>query len=205
MDKRTYIIFLLFFMFLAAAAATGYLFWELKNKPAPIPIPPDIAQAMQTLPDKPENSERIDLYYLSPDHSQLIKDTRLILRSSTIPDRIRKALEELLKINKAPSNLISPIPNGAKIQSVFWSELDGRAYISFSRELIDNNPGHALSEWATIYSIVNTVAAQSAAIKEVQLLVDGEIIVSSKMNWDWSLPYRPDSTFVHYTTGFPQD
>lgn len=192
-------------MLLTAVAASGYLYWELQNQPAPIPIPPDLAHTTQSQPDKPENSERIDLYYLSPDHSQLIKETRLVLRSGAITDRIRKALDELLKINKAPSNLIAPIPEGVILQSVFWSELDGRAYVSFSREIIDNNPGHALSEWATIYSIVNTVAAQSAAIKEVQILVEGEIVSSPKMNWDWSLPYRPDFTFVHYTTGFPRN
>lgn len=199
MDTRTLIIVLLSLLLAAAIAVSGYFYWQLESKPGPIPVPEQIKIA-QEKPQEADNSEQLNIFYLPPDYSQFIKETRISLRSTVVSERIRKALEELLNPQKIPSNLVVPIPEGTKLQNVFWSDTDGRVYISFSRELVDNAPGNALEEWATIYSIVNTVAAQSAAVKEVQILKEGEMITADHLNWDWSRPFLPDSTFVRYST-----
>lgn len=200
MDIRTIFIIGLSILLAATIAVSGYLYWLLEKKPQPIPVP-NLASLSQPVQSSSDVSERIDLYYLTPDQSQFIVDKRLTIRSETITERIHKALDELLNTKKTPSNLIAPIPYGTQLQSVYWNEMDGRVYVSFSKEILDNNPGHALSEWATIYCIVNTVAAQSATVKEVQILIDGETIHNAYANWDWSHPFQPDHTFVRYQTG----
>jgi len=197
MDVRTNMIIGLSVLLCFTAGLAGFLFWQLESKSDPIPIPADVLQTQTTTPAF-TNSITINLYFLTMDQSQFAIEKRLILEPASITDRIRKAMEELLRGTHS-KNLISPIPEQTQLQSVFFNETEGRAYISFSKELIANNPGHALSEWAAIYSIVNTAAAQSAAVKEVQILVDGEIIDSTHTIWDWSLPFQPDPTFVRYS------
>lgn len=198
MDTRTIVIITLSLLLLMAIAISGYFYWQLETQPDPFPIPEPIRIAQEN-PQPADGSERFDVFFLTPDHSQLIKETRMSLRSSVINERIRKALEELLNPQKISSNLIAPIPAGTKLQCIFWNELDGRVYVSFSNELIVNAPGNTLDEWAIIYSIVNTVAAQSVAIKDVQILVDGNVVNAPSLNWDWSRPFQSDQTFVQYT------
>ncbi|MFB3785941.1 MAG: GerMN domain-containing protein [bacterium] len=196
MDSRTNLIIALSVLLAASLATAGFLYWQLESQSDPIPIPPEVIENEKAAPAF-TNGITIDLYFLTMDHTQFAVEKRLILEPSSITGRIRQAMEELLR-GTLSKNLIAPIPEQTKLQSVFFNEMDGRAYISFSKELIANNPGHALSEWAAIYSIVNTAAAQSAAVKEVQILVDGEIINSDNTLWDWSLPFQPDPTFVRY-------
>jgi len=204
MDIRTILIIGLSILLTATIAVSGYFYWQLEKKPQPIPIP-NLDSLSQPVQSSSDVSERIDVYYLTPDQSQFMVDKRLIIKAETIPERIHKALDELLNTKKIPSSMIAPIPPGTQLQSVYWNEMDGRVYVSFSKEILDNNPGHALSEWATIYCIVNTFAAQSATVKEVQILIDGETIHNPNAIWDWSHPFQPDHTFVRYQTGSSVD
>ncbi len=199
MDIKTFLVLFLSILLSAALLASGYLYWQLETTPAPLPIP-EIEKISNPTPIESDTSIEIELFYLTLDHNQFVIDTRRVLKADTISGRIRRAIEELLNTQKNPVNLIAPIPEGTQLQSVIWSDSDNRVYISFSKELIENNPGHALSEWASIYCIVNTVAAQSTAVEDVQILVDGETIDNPSLNWDWSRPYQPDFTFVRYST-----
>jgi len=199
MDIKTFLVIFLSILLSAALLASGYLYWQLETTPAPLPIPAIVKIATPT-PVENDTSIEIELFYLTMDHNQFVIELRRVLQADTISGRIRRAIEELLNTQKTPANLIAPIPEGTQLQSVIWSDSDNCVYISFSKELIENNPGHALSEWAAIYCIVNTAAAQSTAIEDVQILVDGETIDNPTLNWDWSRPFQPDFTFVRYST-----
>ncbi|HQH74404.1 MAG TPA: GerMN domain-containing protein [bacterium] len=157
MDSRTNLIIGLSVLLVVSMATAGFLYWQLESQSEPIPIPADVIENEKAAPAF-TNGITIDLYFLTMDHTQFAVEKRQILEPSSITDRIRKALEELLR-GTLSKNLISPIPEHTKLQSVFFNEMDGRAYLSFSKELTAGNPGHALSEWGTIYSIVNTAAA----------------------------------------------
>ncbi len=196
MDIRTVIIIGLSILLLLAIAVSGFFYWQLESQPDPFPVP--VLPTPQPVQNTSDINERIDIYYLNSDYTQFIIETRSIIKSRTIPDRIHRALDELLNRNKTPEKRIAPIPEGTTLQSVFWGETDGRVYLSFSKEIIENAPGNSLAEWATIYSIVNTVAAQSSTVKEVQFLIDGERIQSPNTDWDWSLPFQKDMTLVRY-------
>jgi spore germination protein GerM len=139
----------------------------------------------------------IRLYFMDAEYKQLVIERRPIEPAVLIPDRVKIALQALIE-GPTTHRLISTIPDGTRLESVFWNEADARVYVSFSEQLLTHHPGHTLSEWGTIYAIVNTVCAQSDAIREVQILINGETIQDTNTVWDWSLPFEKDDTFVQY-------
>ncbi len=197
-DFRTLLIIILSILFLVSLTAVGYLFFQLDSQPPQITLPP---LPTPSTPIKSRETELkqtgINVFYLTKDYTQLESERRTIFKPDSITNLVLAALKELVR-RPVSSNLINPIPKNTKIENVFWSEEEGRIYVSFSEELLDNKSEHALSEWAIIYSIVNTAADQSPRIKDVQILINGEIIQSENTVWDWSLPFAPDKTFVRY-------
>ncbi len=203
-DFRTLLILFLIVLLLCSLGVIGYLYSNTEFETVVIPVPQVTSTPTPVPTPKQEENQpdltRMDihLYFLTPNHRQLAVENREITSTHSITERIRQAVENLLE-GPISRELINPIPKEAELQSVFWDEKEGRVYVSFTPSLLDNPTGHSLSEWATIYSIVNTVAAQSSAIKDVQLLVDGQEVQSQQTLWDWSLPFEPDTTFVRYS------
>jgi len=196
MDIRALIILLLIILLIGSLGVVYYLYKEVNVPPGEISIPKVAVKPNAAMPGN--LSLEVEVYYLTADQQQLAVEKREIAPTNSITERMENALQFLLR-EPASHDLISPIPKGTQLESIFWSEPDGRVYVSFSEDLITKAPGHGLSEWATIYSIVNTAAAQSAAVKDVLILVGGAI-VSQRNNfntlWDWSLPFRPDHSLV---------
>ncbi|MDX9755725.1 MAG: GerMN domain-containing protein [bacterium] len=206
MDLRNSLILFLLVLFLCSAGVAGFLYFQIQTTPSPIPVPDRLLQQPQPQIPTPVPQVAVDepiqieapLFFLDAGQSQLIVETRWIEPAGVITDRVRKAIEVLIE---GPFNrdLVPVIPADTTVQSVFWDENEKRIYISFSESLIQNHPGHALVEWATIYGIVNTVAAQAPhLIQEVQILINGEAVSGGQLVWDWSLPFPKDEMFVQY-------
>ncbi len=201
MDFRTFLIILLALLLALSIGTVVFLFQEINTKPTTIPIPNSIENPTPHPSSESLNiGMQIDVYYVTKNHQQLAIEKKEVTPTNSITERIQIALEKLIQ-GPRTQGLITPIPVDTELESVFWSELDGRIYVSFSEELVEKAPGHALSEWATIYCIVNTVAAQSPAIKDVQILVGGEVITQRGTLWDWSMPFQSDDTFLLRHTG----
>lgn len=202
MDLRNTTIAVLFVLVLCCAGTAAFLFFQISNTPSPIPVPEEMLKKSAPTPKQTGEEQPvltdIKLYFLNSDLDQLVAENRRIETRNSISERVKTALETLIA-GPQTKGYVSAIPGGTQLQSVFWDdEPDFRMYVNFSEELIRNNPGHSLSEWATIYSIVNTVTAQSPAIKEVQILVNGESVKDTNTVWDWSLPFTPEKIFVQH-------
>lgn len=201
MDIRNTAIAILFVLVLFCAGTAAFLYFQVKNTPDPLPVPqellkkPEPAQrpAGQELPVRQE----LKLFFLNQEQDQLTPETRWMETTSVISEKVKSALGALISGPEAKGN-VSTIPGGTRLLGVFWDQPDSRMYVNFSEELVNNNPGHSLSEWAAIYSIVNTVAAQSVAVKDVQILVNGESGKDLNTVWDWSLPFTPEKIFVQH-------
>lgn len=198
MDSRTLLITALAISLVISFGAIIYLYQESQRFSVEIPVPKEIVEATP----RPTYSAipslvMIDLFFLNNEHTMLAVEQRQITQPPTINNRVQVALEELLEGPRSAEK-IHPLPAGVGLQSVYWTEKNGRIYASFSKELIEYKPTHALAEWAMIYSIVNTVSAQSPVVKTVQILVDGQIVQNNQTLWDWSLPFEKDDTFVQY-------
>lgn len=199
MDFKTAFIGLLTLILAVSIGIAGYLYLRVQElETTDIPIPKEIIEAKNKPAEVPTGPmDIIRLYFPVEGQDMLSYETIETLPNDTLTDRLHSAMTELMRGPRS-DGMLNPIPEGAQLQSVFWREQDHRAYVSFSKELLDKNSLSALAEWATIYSIVNTVAEQSSAIREVQILIDGQVIKSEFTTWDWSMPFKPDKTFVRY-------
>ncbi|MDP8244960.1 MAG: GerMN domain-containing protein [Candidatus Hinthialibacter antarcticus] len=199
MDLRTIFIGVLILVLAASLAAAGYFYLRLQElETTDIPIPQAIIDAQSEPAEMPTGPmDMIRLYFPTASHDLLSYEVVQTLPNETLTERLHTAVTELMR-GPRQDGMLNPVPEGTQLQSVFWREQDHCAYISFSPQLIDKNSLNALAEWATIYSIVNTVAEQSSAIREVQILIDGQVIKSEFTTWDWSMPFKPDKTFVRY-------
>ena len=195
-DMRTLVIMVLSVLLVAAVGIIG-LFLSQPKKPSVLARPTTSESGIPEVATGGEAANEVRLYYLSPDQNQLEVEKRYVRMPDLIPGRVETALREWLKGPK-PGNLILPVPKGAQLQNVYWSEEDRRIYVSFSEEFSPGLQSHGLAEWATIYAIVNTVMDQSPAINDVQILVNGEVISDTQSVWDWSLPFKADQTFVRH-------
>ena len=79
---------------------------------------------------------------------------------------------ELLATGAGDTNLYRTLPEGTRLNQVFVSE-DGTAYVDFNSALADNHPGGILSEQATVYSIVNSLAFNLPEVERVKILING--------------------------------
>ncbi len=194
MDYRTVLILLLAVLLVCSLSALAWFYWQTHGDSLSLP-PLDQPDSSNSEAMTADEDAFINVYFLTEDHSQLQAEKRLAPILDSITDRVRRAITELLR-GPLASNLISPIPPGTELENVFWSQSDGTVYLSFTEDLLKNAPGHALSEWAIIYSIVNTVTDRSPAIKQVQFLIEGEVIQNPYTIWDWTYPFQqPDRVF----------
>ncbi len=162
---------------------------------------PSTALELPPIPVKEEPPDEnitftVPLYFLSSDHRLLVKERRTLVLSGRLEDRLEILVRALIG-GPSARNLLPTIPEGTRLQSLFWDEAQKCVVLSLSREFIDSRPGHALAEWASIYSLVNTLADHDSAIQTVQILVEGEL-VEDDLLWDLTEPLAPDKTFVFY-------
>jgi len=167
---------------------------SLRQPSKPVDLPPINVGDTRTDED---SSRLVPLYFLSAGQRSLVRERREVSLKGRLAERLETLVEELIAGPRL-RNLLPTIPPGTQLLSVFWVKDQGCAVVNFSKEFIENNPGHVLAEWASIYSVVNTVADHDSAIRSVQILVDGELAESGAL-WDLSRPFAPDQTFVLYS------
>lgn len=133
------------------------------------------------------------LFFTTPGSKYLVSEDRSILYHETLLSQAKEVLIELA--NGSSTNLASTIPQGTKLQDLFISDA-GIAYADFSEELISNHPGGTDGEISTVYSIVNTLTLNFPQIRKVQILVNGNAVITLKGHLDLSRPLAQDLSFV---------
>ncbi|HPO09291.1 MAG TPA: GerMN domain-containing protein, partial [bacterium] len=166
---------------------------SMRSPSAALELPPIPATEE---PSDENNTFTVPLYFLSSDHRLLVKERRTLVLSGRLEERLETLVRALID-GPGVRNLLPTIPEGTRLQSLFWDEAQKCVVLSLSREFIDRRPGHALSEWASIYSLVNTLADHDSSIQTIQILVDGELVEDGLL-WDLTEPLAPDKTFVFY-------
>ncbi len=68
--------------------------------------------------------------------------------------------------------------------------------INFSRHLVDHHPGGSLSELLTVYSLMNSLSESFPYLRQMQILVDGEIRQTLKGHVRIDLPVYVDFTLT---------
>jgi spore germination protein GerM len=112
----------------------------------------------------------IILYFGSPQGDRLVAESREI----ACLEEIECVGETVRALVDGPLNSLAPvIPNHTVVREVGVEH--GTAIVSFSRDLVSDHPGGSLSELLTVYGLANTVAVNYPHIRQVKILIEGEV------------------------------
>jgi germination protein M len=143
---------------LAAALAASLLLRG--GKPAHLPGPGAVA---------PGETGSVDLYFADADGRRLAIERRAIA-PGTPEETIRAVAQELI-LGPRDAALTPTLPPSAAVRAVFLR--DGIATVDFTSPVSTAHPGGSWNEVLSVYSVVNSVAANVAGVERVQILVEG--------------------------------
>jgi spore germination protein GerM len=171
------------------------VFWFIKGfAPERIAGPGD-APAAQAAPETPAAKEtmKATLYFQRDDDGLFVAETRDVPTTGSVAADAEAVLAELIKGSSA--GLVSALPPETKLRQVFLTK-DGTAYADFSKDLAAAHPSGSNAENATVYAIVDTLAANFKTIKKVFILVDGEERETLNGHITLDRPFLPDFTLI---------
>jgi len=133
----------------------------------------------------------ITLYFPADDESGLVTETREMPWAATDPDRVR---EIVLALVEGPTKTHNrPLPPSADIRAVFLTP-DGTVYLDFSNEILKGLAPGIQSETLTVYSMVNSLAANIPAVKQVKILLQGQEAETLDGHIDLTESFEPDTS-----------
>jgi spore germination protein GerM len=138
----------------------------------------------------------ITLYFPSYADGNLVSETRSLKLSSDNIKAIRQVLLALIEgSHQGHGSALSP---STTIRAVFLAP-DGTAIVDFSQEaLADFQPGIE-SESLAIYSIVDSLCANIAQVKEVKFLVQGQEVQTLDGHIDLTGSFAPEPSLIAQT------
>jgi spore germination protein GerM len=198
---------MLWFSMIAMAVlllALGVLFALQQTGTEPLPISDKPITPIKITAPTRTGERPVELYFMDRQEPLLVRETRWIPEGESLESLVRYAVAALAG-GTTDELLISPLPENTRLLGSFYQPEYKRMILDMSLECVEQQPGDTFSEWATIFALTNTVAGLSPDIQEVLLLCEGKPIKDTPGNWDWSLPYKPDNTFVRYRPSTASD
>lgn len=154
-----------FVVVLTLGICLGYLISWMTQQQQPVVEKTPIA-VVEELP-----ARSVQLYFTIPEGTHLVAETAEIPGCEDDRECIEGVLQAL--IGGSQSGLIPVLPKQTEVLNV---EIENDLVrVDFSRQVVDYHPGGSLSELLSIYSIANTLSENFPYVRQVQLLVEGEI------------------------------
>lgn len=135
----------------------------------------------------------VKLFFLAPDQPALLMEDREVAYSGDIARQARTVVEELVK--GPQKGLLATLPAETRVIDSFVTS-KGVAYVDLSKEAAAKHPGGSRGELLTVYSIVNSLAANFPAVKRVQILVEDRQVATLAGHVDLTRPLPADMTFL---------
>ncbi|WP_303722165.1 GerMN domain-containing protein [Malonomonas rubra] len=152
---------------------------QLPDEGIPIVVEEDLPQ------------REVQLYFADPGGTYLVAESRLIKGC----DDDRDCIRSLLEATRAGSQqgLLPVLPKETGILEI---ELENDlARVNFSRHLADFHPGGSLSELLTVYSLANSLSENFSYLRQLQILIDGEVRQTLKGHVRIDQPIYPDFSY----------
>jgi spore germination protein GerM len=140
-----------------------------------------------------ERQINVKLFFQSADRRGLALEERAVVFSSDLARQVQSVVEELVKGSQ--SGLGATLPPATRVLVVFVSGR-GVAYVDLSKEATTSQLGGSEAELVTVYSVVNSLAANFPAIKRVQILIEDRPVATLAGHVDLTRPLRPDMTLL---------
>ena len=144
----------------------GYaISWYLQQAQQPAKRIPIVVE--EQLPDR-----EVQLYFADPQGNYLLPETRMIAGCDDDRDCIR-SLVEALRSGPQQQELLPVLPTETGILDIQLE--NDLVRINFSHQLVDFHPGGSLSELLTVYSLVNSLSENFPYLRQLQILIDGQV------------------------------
>lgn len=139
----------------------GWFFQDSRDEVTPIP---------EIIEETLEGRE-VALYFAEPQGRYLLREKAGISGCEDDRDCVRALLT--LLIAGPQGDLVRVLPETTRIDGV---ELENDLVrINFSRHLVDHHPGGSMTELLTIYSLINSLSESFPYLRQMQILVEGEV------------------------------
>ena len=140
-----------------------------------------------------ERQINVKLFFQSPDRRGLAVEERPVAFSNDLARQLHAVVEELVRGSKA--GLGGTLAPDTRVLHVFVSAR-GVAYVDLSKEAAVIHPAGSEAELVTVYSVVNSLAANFPAIRRVQILIEDRPVPTLAGHVDLTRPLAPDLTLL---------
>jgi hypothetical protein len=136
-------------------------------------------------------SREIQLYFTAPAGDFLVAESYEIPACDQDSDCIRSLLDGL--INGSRQGNLPVLPKETQVVTV--EVINDLVRIDFSRQLVDFHPGGSLSELLSVYSLINSINENFPYIRQLQIVVEGEVEQTLKGHVRIDQPIYPDFSY----------
>lgn len=136
---------------------------------------------------------RATLFFVAEDGLSLVAVEAEVPHAAGTAEQAELLLQA--QLGDAPAPYAQPIAEGTVIRRIFLSDT-GDAFVDLSRESVDNHRGGSLDELFAVYAVVNTLTVNLPAVRQVQILVDGEEVDTLAGHIDLRHPLARNLTWV---------
>ena len=158
------------------------------------------AERIPIVVDEELPEREIQLYFSDQEGRFLQPETRQIDGCEEDRDCIRSLLEALR--TGSQQELLPVLPEETGILEI---ELENDLVrVNFSRHLSDFHPGGSLSELLTVYSLANSLSENFPYLRQLQILIDGQLQQTLKGHVRIDQPIYADFSYSHPPQTAPQ-
>jgi len=133
------------------------------------------------------------LYFPSLNEGKILPESRSITWAKSDADRVRQIVLALAEGSHQGYGRV--LPATTTVRAVFLT-LHGVAYVDLSNDILSDFEPGIETETLTIYSIVNSIAANIPAVKRVQFLMQGQEAETLDGHADLTAAFAPDPARV---------
>jgi spore germination protein GerM len=132
----------------------------------------------------------VRLYFGDPSGFGLKSEDRTIVAGPTLTERLQECVRELAA--GSLKGLAPSLPPSSRLMSVFVDPW-GLAYLDFNRGILGERVVGDGQEWLIVASLVRTVCDNFPEVREVRLLVGGQVVTSLGGYVDLEEPLTSDA------------
>ena len=133
------------------------------------------------------------LYFPSLSERRLVAESRPIKWAQSADDRVRQVLLALAE--GSHQGLSHPLPASTMVRAVFLTS-EGTAYVDFSNDILNTISPGIESECLSVYSLVDSIAANIPSVKRVKILVQGQEVETLEGHADLTEAIAPDPSLI---------
>lgn len=140
-----------------------------------------------------ERTINVKLFFGAPDDSGLALEERTVPFSSDLARQIESVVGEL--VGGSRQGLAATLPADTRVLGAFVTG-GGVAYVNLSKEVQTGAAGGSHAELISVYSLVDSIAANFPAVSRVQILVDDRPAETLAGHVDISRPLPADMSLL---------